>query len=117
MASKLSRNYRPVLKRIMRERLARAAAHLERQIVQTINLDGPGPSAPGSPPERDSGDLVDAIDHAVDGMQAAVGTRAGSGIDYAAGLEFGAENMDARPFVRPTVAAERREVRNILAGR
>lgn len=101
----------------MQERLNRAAIHLKTEIIRTISLDGPGPSSPGEPPERDTGELIAAIDHASAGMQAVVGTRAGSGIDYAAGLEFGTEHMDARPFVRPTVAAERREVQRILAGR
>jgi HK97 gp10 family phage protein len=56
------------------------------------------PSAPGEPPNNDTGHLKANLDvEMVDPFTARVTSRAG----YSAALEFGTSKMAARPFLRP----------------
>ena len=61
-------------------------------------------SAPGNPPNTDTGRLVGSIQvHDTGKLSAEVV----AGVNYAAHLEFGTRHMAARPFMVPAVEAER----------
>ncbi len=87
-----------------------AASVYERAIVRSFGRSGAGggkkgmvtniPSAPGSPPNIQTGHLMRSIGYAVKApMRAAVGTN----VAYGRHLEFGAPraNVAARPFLKP----------------
>lgn len=56
-------------------------------------------SSPGKPPRIDTGALVNSISHEPSGN----GFLLVSGMEYGPWLEFGAEHMEKRPFMIPTV--------------
>lgn len=61
-------------------------------------------SAPGEMPAVDSGTLIGSI--AVDAQPGRLWAEVTAGTDYAAHLEFGTVNMEARPFMLPAIVAE-----------
>ena len=56
-------------------------------------------SAPGQAPASDTGRLASSIEWRTDGMDGIVFTR----VEYGKHLEFGTKNMDARPWLLPSV--------------
>ena len=62
------------------------------------------PSAPGSPPAIDRGELIRAITMDADINSVEVGATAGA--PYAQNLEDGTKKMKARPWLQPAVDAE-----------
>lgn len=73
------------------------------------------PSAPGEPPNQDSGVLADNIEANVTGVGKA---ETSSNAPYAAAQEFGSESqgLPERPYMRPAAArSKRRAARNIAA--
>lgn len=77
--------------------MIRAEAH---RSISAGSVSGKGhvPSAPGEPPNRDTGVLqAHIVTTRPDALTAAVESRA----TYAAALEFGTSKMAARPYVRP----------------
>lgn len=95
-------------------RLERAAIHLKNEIKKNIS-DSPPASKPGEFPHRDSGELRRSMAHEVnkDKGVAFVGTNKTYGRD----LELGTKDMEARPFLRPTLASERKAIKQILVGK
>lgn len=70
-------------------------------------------SAPGEAPASDTGRLVSSIRVEPDFKNGAVRIKAGSGaVKYAAMLEFGTMNMEARPFFQPAFAKNKRKIKN-----
>ena len=65
-------------------------------------------SAPGQPPNTDTGRLAGSIRTVETGTPTAY---VDALADYAAHLEFGTRNMAARPFMTPAVEAERDKYR------
>ena len=65
-------------------------------------------SAPGNPPNTDTGRLVGSIRAVMSGTPTAY---VDALADYAVHLEFGTRNMAARPFMTPAVEAERDKYR------
>lgn len=65
-------------------------------------------SAPGKPPNTDTGRLAGSIRAIESGTPTA---HVEALADYAVHLEFGTRNMDARPFMTPAVEAERDKYR------
>ena len=66
-------------------------------------------SAPGEFPKTDQGALVRSIFNDVDPDR--LGTEVGSGLGYAGDLEDGTQNLEARPWLRPTFDALREKLR------
>lgn len=66
-------------------------------------------SAPGSPPNSDTGYLANNIHFVIDsdGLGASVESRA----DYSEYLEFGTSKMRARPFMQPALEENRPKIR------
>jgi len=64
----------------------------------SVSGKGHVPSAPGEPPNNDSGVLADHIETT---KPAALRVRVSSNAGYSAALEFGTGKMAARPFMRP----------------
>ncbi len=69
-------------------------------------------SAPGDPPNTDTGRLVQSIQVEFDdsGLTASVGTN----LKYGAYLEFGTTKMKARPWLAPAVVQTTSELKNIF---
>lgn len=103
-----------------------AALHLERSmrliVSQSSSGRGATPSAPGQPPHLDTGHLSRAISW---DKPKPLARRIGTGIGkssaeggkdgYAAWLEFGTGRMAARPWLRPTLYAERKNIERLVA--
>jgi len=67
------------------------------------SVSGPAhkPSAPGSPPNRDTGNLDKSIDVRINKSRKTVSVIARA--EYAAAQEFGTSTLPARPFMRPAL--------------
>src|SRR5690625_1543050 len=100
----------------------RTAQNIRNTAVRSIHKRSPGgeeykkynprrshvASAPGQPPNTDTGRLAGSIRAVMSGTPtASVDALA----DYAVHLEFGTRNMAARPFMTPAVEAEREKYR------
>lgn len=70
------------------------------------------PSAPGEPPNRDTGTLQSHIESKMTGPLSAQVT---SSADYAAHLEFGTSKMAARPYMRPARDKKAPEIQRLFA--
>lgn len=70
-------------------------------------------SAPGSPPNSDTGYLANNIHFVIDsdGLGASVESRA----EYSEYLEFGTSKMRARPFMQPALEENRPKIRSRFA--
>lgn len=70
------------------------------------------PSAPGSPPNNDTGRLAGNIEttQSDDPLKVLVSSNA----PYAAAQEFGNSRLPERPYMRPAVAKERKAVTEII---
>lgn len=91
------------------------AAHLVRRAVRVENaakrsFGGSGrphvPSAPGSPPNVDTGRLRSSITHDLSVDAQGIVARVGTDVEYGLYLEVGTSKMEARPYLRPALAAE-----------
>jgi len=69
-------------------------------------------SAPGEPPASDTGRLVNSID--VDQNLNEISATINVGANYAAALEFGTENMEPRPYARPSLNEKSEKVEDAL---
>jgi HK97 gp10 family phage protein len=76
-----------------------------------ISGKGHVPSAPGEPPNYDTGVLANNIETTQPGP---LRVQVASNAPYSAPLEFGTSRMAARPFMRPARDAKRREVRALV---
>src|SRR5690554_3686336 len=109
----------------------RTAQNIRNTAVRSIQKRSPGgeeyekynprrshvASAPGQPPNTDTGRLAGSI-RAVNSDKPTAHVEALA--DYAVHLEFGTRNMAARPFMTPAVEAEREKYRkgiNELTGK
>ena len=70
------------------------------------------PSAPGEPPNRDTGTLQNHIETTMPGPLLA---EVRSNAEYAAALELGTSKMAARPYLRPARDKMRRKIQNLFA--
>jgi len=73
-------------------------------------------SAPGEYPAVATGNLIANINVEMDkdGLSADIGVLDTARVDYAAYLEYGTRNMEARPFIAPSFEANEKEIkRNI----
>lgn len=70
-------------------------------------------SAAGEPPASDTGYLVNniAVDVDNDGLGASVESRA----EYSSYLEFGTENLAARPFMQPALEENKPKIKRLAA--
>ena len=84
-----------------------------RKIVQgAIQGKGHIPSAPGEPPNRDTGTLDGSIETRKTGRLTAETV---SEAPYSAALEFGTSKMYERPFMRPTAKEQRPKILQLIA--
>ena len=100
----------------------RTAQNIRNTAVKSIQKQSPGgvtyekynprrshvASAPGQPPNTDTGRLAGSIRAVESGTPTAY---VDALADYAVWLEFGTRNMAARPFMTPAVEAEREKFR------
>src|SRR5690625_809377 len=100
----------------------RTAQNIRNTAVRSIQKRSPGgeeyekynprrthvASAPGQPPNTDTGRLAGSIRAVMSGTPTAY---VDALADYAVHLEFGTRNMAARPFMTPAVEAERDKYR------
>lgn len=116
------------VERQLGDNLEKAAIYFKEQVKLAINRSqdrersvgeagvyykGLDPSQPGEPPKKLVGFLQRSIAHAMspDRQQAYVGTN----LDYGLYLELGTSKMEARPYLRPTLARLRDEIARIVA--
>jgi hypothetical protein len=110
----------------LRARMARnaerAGKHLVAAAKRKLAVQGPPPSAPGSPPAKESGALQASVIATVTigggpGGRSTVTLVVGTPLDYGLILEVGGSQVAARPWLRPTLAEEGRAVARIMAGK
>lgn len=77
-----------------------------------VSGKGHVPSAPGEPPNQDSGVLANNIETAQTGP---LKVEVSSNAPYAAVQEFGSSKQAERPYMRPAAAAKRKEVARLVA--
>lgn len=94
-------------------RLYAAGELVRKEAADSIiagSVSGPGhvPSAPGTPPNRDTANLDKSIDVRPDkgGNRVLVAARA----EYAAAQEFGTSKLPERPFMRPALRKHRNAI-------
>lgn len=71
-----------------------------------INRRGTDPSNPGEPPKRVSGQLTRSIANETEGRGHEAVGRVGTSLPYGRALEEGTMDMEARPYLRPTLIEE-----------
>lgn len=94
-----------------------AAGILETDVRQSIvqgAIQGAGhiPSAPGEPPNRDTGNLDQNVKAFKTGE---LTSEVASEAPYSAALEFGTSKMAERPFMRPGAKKVRPKMRKLVA--
>jgi HK97 gp10 family phage protein len=68
-------------------------------------------SAPGEAPANDTGRLVASFNTSATADKLIVQIKSGGGVvDYAKYLEFGTNNMEARPFMKPALEKSRKYI-------
>jgi HK97 gp10 family phage protein len=83
-------------------------AHAQRLITEgAVSGKNHVPSAPGQPPNEDTGHLRTNIDVT---QPTPLRVEIASNARYSAALEYGTSKMAARPFMGPAVRAKRKEV-------
>lgn len=92
----------------------RVAAEAKR-LVSRANPTGASPSAPGEPPKRVTGALMESIDYQVEPSKQQVAVYVGASVQHALYLEFGTSKMAPRPFMRPAVANVSRQIVGLFA--
>jgi HK97 gp10 family phage protein len=77
----------------------------------SVSGKGHVPSAPGDPPNRDTG----LLDNSIETVQVApLKVEVTSNAPYSRALEFGTSKMAERPFMRPALQKKREEVQNLI---
>jgi len=97
------------------QRLEAAAIYLQNKVKEAISDPSPPVSDPGQPPHKDTGTLRASISHEIDKQTKTA--RVGSNSEVAKYLELGTDKMSPRPFLEPTLNANRAELKQILAGK
>lgn len=110
------------------DNLEAAAIYLQEKIKMAINRSQPydrwvgekgvyykgqDPSGPDEPPKKVRGDLQRSIAYEMSDDRSTAFV--GSNLDYALFLELGTSKMEARPFLRSTLAQEQETVSKIIA--
>lgn len=86
--------------------------HAQRSITAgAVSGKGHVPSAPGEPPNNDTGVLANNIETTQPAKNRVLVT---SKAGYSAALEFGTGKIAARPFMRPARDANRKEVKALV---
>jgi len=104
----------------LQRNLTKAALFVVRKVKQSLTKAGPTKthpstpaSSPGEPPHRRTGRLARSITHEVTATTARVGTN----VKYGKFLEVGTGDMAARPYLRPAVYKNRKQIKKLLAGK
>jgi len=93
----------------------KACRFLESEIKK--DLSGKSPSAPGDPPGVVTGTLRRSITYEVERDAKGVTGRVGTNLIYSLPLEFGCSRFSARPFLRPGLEKNKKEIAKILTSK
>jgi len=89
-----------------------------KKLISRGNVTGMNPSSDGDPPKVVTGVLRSSIDTEVSrdslGVSGYLGVRKGVAENYGFWLEFGTSKMAARPFLRPTLANNKRKILDMI---
>ena len=101
-------------------RLKKAAIHFVNQTKKNIGTKGSkcgkntgGRSNPNEFPKLECGQLRNSMTFEVKKLKALAGTN----VKHGKFLELGTSRMSPRPFLRPTLKAERGRIKKIIAGK
>jgi HK97 gp10 family phage protein len=111
----------------MERRVGAATALVHREMVKKVSTPGPPRSTPGNPPHvgfkmrkgkpTGGGALRQSIQPTVVRTGNTIVGDVTANVEHAGYLEFGTSRMAARPFIRPTMAEQRENVRAIMRGK
>lgn len=84
-----------------------------RRLIIANAIQGKGhiPSAPGEPPNRDTGQLDQSV---IARRRGRVRSEVSANAPYALFLEFGTSRMAERPFMRPATRRTRRQITTLV---
>ena len=91
-----------------------ALADHVRMKISRPNPSGAAPSAPGEPPARVTGELLDSVAYEVIESDRGLVVSVGAAAPYAQALEYGTRRMAPRPFLRPSLAEMEEEIARIF---
>ena len=98
------------------EQAGQALADHVRMKLSRPNPSGAAPSAPGEPPARVTGELLDSVAYEVLETEKGLSVTVGTAAPYALALEYGTRRMAPRPFLRPAFAEMEEEIARIFYG-
>lgn len=113
------------IEKAKKKKMVATGEHARNKVVEKLSgqrtgktgyLPGGGTytmSSPGEPPASAEGQLREGIDYAFNGDDVIIG----SPTKYAPMLEFGTYQMQPRPFLRPTLKENEKDLIDILSGR
>jgi len=121
------KDFEKTLTKEMKARMTDACRTVQNKAVDLIRTPSGGgrlyirgsvthaASPPGSPPNADTGQLMQSVSYSVDkeGLEGSVGTN----IDYGLILEMGTSRMLPRPWLQPALDQSADEVKKILSER
>lgn len=115
-AARLKRMHSPRMTREVGKAITAAADYLRVEAQLSISegaVSGAGhvPSAPGQPPNYDTGHLANNIKNRKTGPLTA---EVSSNAEYAAALEFGSSRMAERPYMQPAAKKTRRQAQALV---
>ena len=94
--------------------------HFVFKVIRNISTKGSscgkntcGRSSPGQFPKLECGQLRNSMTYEVKKLKALCGTN----VKHGKFLELGTKNMSPRPFLRPTLKAEKGRIKKILIGK
>lgn len=83
--------------------------------LRSGSIIGLSPSSPGDPPKKITGQLQNSIRTKVNRTKIAIIGLVGTNLKKGRWLEFGTRKMRPRPYLRPTLAANRRKIGRVVA--
>lgn len=107
-----------VVTREIMDAVVQGAELIKEEVVNSIldgAVSGPGhvPSLPGEPPNADTHELDQSM--RVEKNESKLSAKVVSDSEKAVPLEFGTENMEERPHMRPAAQKKRPEARRLIA--
>jgi HK97 gp10 family phage protein len=103
------------LKEEQAKNLERAAIHVKNKVKENISDAYPPASSPEDFPHRRDGELRRSMAHEVDKDKLVA--RVGTNKVYGRHLELGTSKMKKRPFLRTTLAEERRAIAKLMTAK
>lgn len=111
--------FQKIIRRNVEKAVDRASIKFQARVKRELSRSGSGvhypgqrtrSSAPGEPPAAQTGALRLSIQVDRTRLESELRNRIGTSLDYGRYLEFGTRHMAARPYLRPSLKAGRKNI-------